>query len=136
MGNLEQNVIDAIPDDKLEELLTDPTKEKTVWRLHTLAYRLGIQGKDFLSIRTKAGEGLKALIISAASGAVPEGKELEKKDYKKHAQSWFKTGEGGRELAAKIFTLDAWPTLKPQLMPFCNAVRLAAGVTKTDDLLL
>ena len=134
-SDIEANIIGAMPDDKLEELLTDPAEEKTGWRLRTLADRLGIQEKDFDNIRAKAGAGLRALIIAAATGTVPEGKESQKKHYQSHAQTWFKTVGGGRELAGKVFALGAWPTLKPQLMPFCNAVRMAAGLTETGNLL-
>ena len=98
-----------MPDDKLEALLTDPEDDKTGMRLRTLAERLGIQEKDFASIKAKAGSGLKALILEAASGTVPEDKTAEKKHFQSHAQTWFKTVEGGRELAAKVFALDLWP---------------------------
>ncbi len=79
---------------------------------------------------------MRALIVAAALGTVPENKTSEKKIYKGHAQSWFKTVAGGRELAGKIFSLGAWPALKPQLMPFCNAVRKAVGLAELQDLVL
>ena len=60
-----------LPDDKLEALLTDPEDEKTGMRLRTLADRLGIQEKDFATIKATAGAGLKALILAAASGTRP-----------------------------------------------------------------
>ena len=133
-GCLEENIIGAVPDDKLEALLIDPADEKTGMRLRTLADRLGSQEKDFETIKTKAGAGLRALIIAAAKGTVPEEKTSEKKQYKAHAQTWFKTVDGGRELAGKIFSLGAWPMLKPQLMPFCNAVRKAVDLAEIQDL--
>ena len=71
-------------------------------RLRTLADRLGSQQKDFETIKTKAGPGLKAFILAAALGTVPEDKASEKKEYSKHAQTWFKTENGGRELAGKV----------------------------------
>jgi putative ATP-dependent endonuclease of OLD family len=130
-GCIEQNVIGAVPDDKLEALLIDPSGKKTGMRLRTLADRLGIAEKDFASIKAKAGAGLKALITDAAMGTVPEGKD---DDYKSHAQTWFKTADGGRELAAKMFSIDLWPLLKTELMPFCNAVRKALGLPELPDL--
>lgn len=131
-GCTEENIINALPDDKFESLLTDP--EKTGMRLRTLADRLGIPEKDFATIKTKAGSGLKALVLAAASGVVPEGKTAEKKHYQSHGQTWFKTIDGGRELAAKVFTLGIWPTLKPELLPFCNAVRKAVDLDEIQDL--
>jgi putative ATP-dependent endonuclease of OLD family len=133
-GCLEENIIRAVPDDKLEILLIDPEDDKTGMRLRTLADRLGSQEKDFETIKSKAGAGLKALILAAALGTVPEDKASEKKEYSKHAQTWFKTEEGGRELAAKIFSIGAWPMLKPQLIPFCNAVRKVVGLAEIEDL--
>ena len=133
-GCLEENIIRAVPDDKLEMLLIDPEDERTGMRRRTLADRLGSQEKDFETIKTKAGAGLKALILAAALGRVPEDMASEKKEYSKHAQTWFKTEDGGRELAGKIFSVGAWPTLKPQLIPFCNAVRKAVGLAEIEDL--
>jgi len=130
-GCTEENIINAMPDDKFEALFTDP--EKTGMRLRTLADRLGIPEKDFAAIKTKAGSGLKALVLAAASGAVPEGKTAEKKHYQSHGQTWFKTIDGGRELAAKVFTLGIWPKLKPELLPFCNAVRKAVDLDEIQD---
>jgi putative ATP-dependent endonuclease of OLD family len=132
-GCIEQNVIGAVPDDKLEMLIADPNEDiKTGRRLRTLADRLGIAEKDFPSIKAKAGAGLKALMIEAAMGTVPE--EAEKNVFKAHAQTWFKTPEGGRELAVKMFSLGLWPALKSELMPFCNAVRKALGMSELPDL--
>jgi putative ATP-dependent endonuclease of OLD family len=135
-GCIEQNVIGIVPDDKLEALLTDPEDKKTGMRLRTLAERLGLQEKDFATIKAKAGSGLKTLIVEAALGTVPQDKTTEKKHYQSHGQTWFKTMEGGRELAGKVFTLGLWPTLKPELMPFCNAVRKAVDLDEIPDLSL
>ncbi len=133
-GCIEENVIRALPDDRLEALLTDPEDEKTGMRLRTLADRLGIQEKDFATIKAKAGSGLKTVILEAALGTVPQDKAAEKKQYQSHGQTWFKTSAGGRELADKVFKLGIWPTLKPELMPFCNAVRKAVDLDEIPDL--
>jgi putative ATP-dependent endonuclease of the OLD family len=133
-GDIETNVIGAVPEENLEQLLIDPADEKTGWRLRTLADRLDIQEKDFPTLKAKAGTGLRALMMAAASGTVPEGKEAQKKQYKDHAKTWFKTVGGGRELADKSFSLGAWPTLKPQVLPFCNAVRAVATLPDLNDL--
>ncbi|EFI52792.1 ATP-binding protein [Afipia sp. 1NLS2] len=131
---IEENIVGATPDDKLETLLTDPRGEKTGMRLRTLADRLAIGEKDFASIKMKAGSGLKALIIEAALGTVPAGREAEKNQYKSHAGTWFKSVDGGRELAGKVFSLGLWPGLKPQLLPFCNASRKAVDLPEIPDL--
>jgi putative ATP-dependent endonuclease of OLD family len=135
-GCMEENIIGVLPDDKLEALLTDPEDDKTGMRLRTLADRLGIQGreKDFATIKAKAGSGLKALILTAVLGTVPNDKAAESKQYQSHGKTWFKSVDGGRELAAKVFGLDIWPKLKPQLMPFCNAVRKALDLDEIAEL--
>ena len=131
---IEENIIAVVPDDKLEAFITDPTGGKTGIRLRTLADRLGIADKDFAALKAKAGADFKARIVEAALGTVPTGKESEKNEYKAHAGRWFKSVDGGRELAGKLFSLALWPALKPQLLPFCNAVRTAIGLDEIADL--
>ncbi len=131
---IEENIIAVVPDDKLEAFITDPTGEKTGIRLRTLADRLGIADKDFAALKAKAGADFKARIVEAALGTVPTGKESDKNEYKAHAGRWFKSVDGGRELAGKLFSLALWPALKPQLLPFCNAVRTAIGLDEIADL--
>jgi putative ATP-dependent endonuclease of OLD family len=133
-GCIEENIIAAVPDDKLETLIIDPQGEKTGMRLRTLADRLGLQDKDFPALKAKAAAGLRAVMIEAALGKCPAGKEAEKKEYKSHAGTWFKSEPGGRELADKIFSVGLWPTLKPQLLPFCNAVRKSLKLDPETDL--
>ncbi len=131
---IEANIIAVVPDDKLEEFIADPAGEKTGVRLRTLADRLGIAEKEFSVLKAKAGTGFSALIVEAALGTVPADKESEKGEFKAHAGRWFKSVEGGRELADKLFSLALWPVLKPQLLPFCNAVRTAIGLSEIADL--
>ena len=97
------NIINAIYDEKLETLVIDRATIKTGMRLSTLANRRGCQGqeKDFETIKMKAGTGLRTVIVAAASRTVPADKISEKKQYRGHAQVWFKTAVGGRELAGK-----------------------------------
>lgn len=134
-GDIESNIVDALADDRIEAFITDPEDEKTGRRLRSLAMRLKIGPKDFASIKAAAGSELKRFIKEAAGGTVPEGTpEAEKKTYSKQSQDWFKTERGGRELAAKLFGLGVWPALKVQLLPFCNAVRAAAGLPALEDL--
>ena len=135
-GCIEQNIIDLVPDEELEALVTDPDDEKTGMRLRTLAVRLGIEDKSFATLSASAKGGLRAVVIEAATGHVPPEKaspKSERKIFEKHAQDWFKTLPGGRELEAKLFTLGIWPQLKDQLLPFCNAVRKAVGLAEIQD---
>jgi putative ATP-dependent endonuclease of OLD family len=134
VGCLEENIIRAIPENNLDALLIDPEDEKTGIRLRTLAVRLGEQNKELENIKKLAGTNFRTLILQAALGKVPEGKDDEAKEYKKHAQDWFKTASGGGELLEKMFSLGAWPEVKPQLMVFCNAVRKAVGLPEIQDL--
>ena len=133
-GCLEENIIGSLPNDKLETLLKDPADEKTGERLRTLADRLGSSDKTFATIKKMAGSDLKALILAATLGTVPKDKMSEKKQYQAHGQRWFKTFDGGHELAEKVFSLGLWPKLKPQIIPFCNAVRKAVGLAEIQDL--
>ena len=138
-GCTEENIINPLPDDKLEALLVDPENEKTGIRLRTLADRLGNQqDKDFQAIKATAGSDLKTVILAAALGKVPPDKSTtdkqEKKRYSSHGQNWFKTEEGGRELVRKTFSLGVWPALASQLMPFCNGIRKAVGLPEIENL--
>lgn len=133
-GCLEENIVAATPEHKLLDLLTDPLDEKTGMRMRALAERLGIEDKAFETIKTTAQGTLKPLIVAAAIGTVPEGREAEKRHYKGQTRNFFKTAEGGRELAEKLFSLGIWPALRPRLMPFCSAVRKAVDLPDINDL--
>jgi len=74
-------------------------------------------------------------MIDAAKGSVPaeiQDKD-EKKQYRGHSQKWFKSEDGGRELMEKVFSLDVWPAVKAELLPFCNAVRKAVELDDIAD---
>ncbi|MEH2546081.1 putative ATP-dependent endonuclease of OLD family [Bradyrhizobium sp. AZCC 2262] len=135
-GCLEENIIKLVQEAELEAFIQDPTGEKTGKRLRSLQERLGAESKDFAVLREEAGANLRQLIIEAATGTVPEGKESEKKHFESHARDWFKTLNGGQELAAKVFTFDLWPNLKEQLLPFANAVRRAVALPQITDIAL
>jgi putative ATP-dependent endonuclease of OLD family len=135
-GCIEENVIAAVADAQLEQFLAHA--DKTGDRLRTLADRLKIAEKEFPKVSAKAGANLKQCIIDAAKGAVPadiQDKD-EKKKLKSHCQQWFKNEDGGRELFDKVFSLGLWPTLKAELLPFCNAVRAAVELPAIADLKL
>ena len=133
-GCLEENIINAIPVEKLSDLIGVPEDDARGWRLRTLAMRLGSDDKDFETLKAIAGDQLRARIIEAATGKVPAGRADDAKAFKKHSQDWFKSVTGGRELADKLFHLGLWPQFKDQLMPFLNAVRNAVGLPELADL--
>ena len=135
-GCLEENVIKLVPKDRLEEFIRDQNGRPGD-RLRTLAVRLDIVDKDYSTINATSAD-LTNLIIEAATGAIPDDKKSldkgKKKALTKHAQRWFKSVEGGRELADKVFDFDLWPHLKDQLLPFLNAVRGAISLPEITDL--
>jgi putative ATP-dependent endonuclease of OLD family len=136
-GCLEENIIRLVPDDKLQALIEDPSGERTGERLRTLADRLGMPEKSFDTIKAKASD-IRALIIDAALGRIPSematAPDSEKKALKRHAKVWFKSFEGGRELAEKMVPLGVWPSVKGHLMPFVNAVRGVDHLPELADL--
>jgi putative ATP-dependent endonuclease of the OLD family len=132
-GCLDENIINLVPEDKLEALIED-ANGRTGMRLRTLAVRLGMEDKSFAAIKLKAGINLRAEIIEAALGKVPAGKEADKKQFESDSQTWFKTQIGGRELAQKVFSLGLWPSLKTSLLPFCNAVRKTVNLADVQDI--
>lgn len=132
-GCLEENLFGATPDAKLEALMADPAGERTGMRRQTLALRLGIEAKTFGDLAA-AGDRLRSAMIEAALGTVPPSCEEEKGTYKAHGGTWFKSLTGGRELSAKVFELGLWDDLRPQLLPFCNAVRAAINLPAIEDL--
>lgn len=129
-GCLEENIIKHVPLDRLEEFICDADGDSGV-RRRTLADRLGIVSKEFSAISTGTTD-LKKLIIEAASGSWPPDREEaskgEAKTWKKHGQDWFKSVAGGRELASKVSTLNLWPQINADLLPFVNAVRSAVSL--------
>jgi putative ATP-dependent endonuclease of the OLD family len=132
-GCLDENIINLVPADKFIKLIQD-FDGKGGMRLRSLARRLGIEDKTPSALKEKAGTGLRAVILEAALGKVPAGKETDKKLYESDSQTWFKTLAGGRELSAKMFSLGLWPILKVQLLPFCNAVRNAVGQPDIEEI--
>ena len=136
VGCLEENIIKLVPDERLEDFIKDSEGESGV-RRRTLAERLGIEEKDFSSIVNETSD-LKMLIIQAATGSIPDNMSDTpsdgKKALRKHSERWFKSVDGGRELAAKVFRFGLWPQLKEQLLPFLNAVRKAVSLPEISTL--
>jgi len=123
-GCIESNIVALLSDDKIEAFITPPDGGAGE-RLRTLAERLGIEDKALPNIQAATND-LRTLIVEAATGSVPDGlDESTKKAWKKHAERWFKSVDGGRELGEKVFSLGLWDSLKPQLEPFIRAVQHA-----------
>jgi putative ATP-dependent endonuclease of OLD family len=124
-GCLEENVIEHIADGDLENFIADPNGESGE-RLRTLAVRLQIEDKSYAAILAAASnpKSLRKLIIEAATGSVPDGiPDDQKKAFKSHGRTWFKSLGGGFELGSKMLQFNVWPKLEAQLLPFLNAVR-------------
>lgn len=137
-GNLERNVIPMFPSDHVPMLIEDPVNEKTGLRLRTLADRLGATDTTFDALSERARELLGAeaerwshplipWIVDAASGKVPDALAAEaparRNPFKGHASAWFKSVEGGHELAQKVCSSGVWEQqLEPLLRPFFEAV--------------
>ena len=135
-GCLEEQVIPLFDDTVLLALIEDPNGEKTGMRLRCLAERLALEDATFQSISEVAGADLKKLIVDAAAGNFPDDPSLttdDKKRMKGWCKSWFKTEEGGRELAKKVFDLSVWPSVRPTILPFVNAIRQTLGETPIGD---
>lgn len=126
-GCLEENMLPMFGADKLRDLIEDADGGRTGIRLRTLADRLGIKQTAFEDISAAAGPAFVQLIVQAATGYVPDavkGDKAQAKEYKGHARQWFKSTDGGRELAQKLFSLNVWSGARPVLMPFLNAIRV------------
>lgn len=135
-GCLEENIIPMFKREDLERLIEDAVGERTGMRLRTLADRLNINEKTFDAVASAAGEGLLALIVEAAIGHVPEslkGNKGKANEFKAHAKVWFKSLEGGKELADKMFELGAWTVAKPKLLPFANAIRTCINLPSVSE---
>lgn len=138
-GCIEENILRAVTDHRLEEFLIDPDGEETGARLRTLADRMSMGNeKSFAALQAKGGAELRGFILAAATGDVPAGvvERQAMKTLKAHARCWFKSHEGGRELAKKTFQLGCWPAVRQELLPFCNAVRRALGLEDIPDVQL
>jgi putative ATP-dependent endonuclease of OLD family len=136
-GCTEQNVIGAVPEENLLELLKDADGELDSYRLRTLADRLGLQDKTVKAIDTAlktAGQTWRSVIIAAATGSKQGAPDGQDKAWKKHSQQWFKSTDGGRELAQKMVVLSAWSDIQPKLLPLINAVLTVVGKPALEKL--
>ncbi|TXF99220.1 ATP-dependent nuclease [Massilia arenae] len=136
-GCTEDNVIRAVPEENLIELLKDSEGELDSYRLRTLAERLGLQDKTPEAIDTAlraADRSWRSLIIAAATGSKHGAPDGQDKAWKKHSQQWFKSTDGGRELAERMVALGGWNDIEPKLLPLINAVLTLAGKPALEEL--
>lgn len=132
-GSTEENIVALVDENQLTELIKNEDGLFDPERCLTLATRLGIEDRSVETIVDKAPD-LRALIIAAATGSKEGAPDQDaEKTWKKHGRRWFKSEAGGRELATKMFALGVWPALKPQILPFLNAVRAALGQSEIQD---
>ncbi|ABE62793.1 ATP-dependent endonuclease of the OLD family-like protein [Nitrobacter hamburgensis X14] len=132
-GCLEENVIKHVMDKDLMALALDP-EGASGRRLRTIAVRLNLSVKDETSILNACGTPeyryakLRSIIIAAATGD-DEGapNDEAKKEWRRHSQEWFKSLQGGAELAVKAMDLKVWPKIEADLLPFINALGSAFG---------
>lgn len=138
IGNMEQNVIPMFPTEQVRALIEDPADEKTGLRMRTLADRLDIADATFDVLTERARERLGAAaeqwnhplipwIVDAASGKVPDALRgappAQRNPFKGHASAWFKSVEGGHELARKVHASGVWDQqLEALLSPFFQAI--------------
>ena len=132
-GCTEQNIISLVADGRLEELVDHDDAGKVAERRLTLADRLGIEDRSLEAIRATSTD-FRALVSAAATGSKEDAPdEATKKRWGRHGRLWFKSEAGGRELASKMFALGVWPSVRPGVMTFLNAVRDALGECAISD---
>lgn len=130
-GCIEENILPLVPDDELEAFIT-PNEGSAGARLRTIADRLELEDKSYATL--SAHKDFRATLIQAAMGTASDhlGDE-EKKQWKAHARTWFKSVEGGEELARKVFASSVWNALQAQLTPFVDAIREKTIQTRVGD---
>jgi putative ATP-dependent endonuclease of the OLD family len=134
-GCLEENILGLFPDDKLEDVIIDPTGDLTGERLRTLQVRLQTQDKQFTTLKA-ATPDLRAVIIAAATGKVPDSvtNDEERKAYRKHSGLWFKSEPGGRELATKAIRHGVLNQLESKFLPFVQSIFRALDLPEPKSL--
>jgi len=125
VGCTEENILVHLSDEQLVAFVQDPSGELTGMRLRTISDRLGV-GKmtynELVSECESRNISIREIVQSAATGSKEGAPENEEKAWGKHGQVWFKTEEGGAELAKKAFDLSVWPQISGEILPLVNAV--------------
>jgi putative ATP-dependent endonuclease of OLD family len=133
VGCLEDNVIAEYDEKQLESLLLDRDGDHDSYRLRTLADRLELNDKSFSNICART-DNLRALILAAATGDSHNLTGSDKKVWKSHSQSWFKSVSGGRELASKADEVGVIKKLEPKLLPLVNSILRSVGHHQVESL--
>ena len=131
MGCTEQNVVAEIDEILLPELIKDDDGLFDGDRLRTLADRLSLENKEFDNIKANTDD-LRKLIIEAATGDKSGASIGREKEWAKHAQKWFKSEVGGRELAQKMVSLGAWTKIQAKVSPLINYITGLKATTKIE----
>lgn len=137
-GCLEENILPLFRYEDLKRVIEDHEGERTGMRLRTLADRLDIKDSTFEAVSDAAAAcgGLMPFIVQAAIGYVPVSMINDKakaKSFKAHARLWFKSLEGGKELADKMFEFGVWPNVSSKLLPFLNAIRITMDMPSLPE---
>lgn len=136
-GCTEEAVISAIPENQIPALIGTEGEYLTGTRLQHLKVRSGAEERTLDSINAAldgSGKTLKQLVIEAASGKSDDAPDGEKKAWKSHSSSWFKSEAGGAELAQKAISLGGWDDLSARLRPLITAILASVGVTVTENI--
>lgn len=137
-GCTEKVVIEAIPEEKLWQLLNDSDGDISGARLRTISDRLEIESKERADIEAEIADRpnltLRQLIIGASSGSTDGAPLTKSKEWKSHGKNWFKSEEGGRELAAKMVALGGSPSVSQSLLPLVNAILAGASLSRLEQL--
>lgn len=130
-GCIEENILPLVPASELEAFIT-PEGTTAGARLRTIADRLGVDDNRFASLSVRPD--FRTTLVEAAMGRLRDDlRDDKKKQWKAHAKTWFKSVEGGEELARKVLASSCWRTLKPQLDPFVDAIREKTMPRKAAD---
>ena len=161
--NVISSILSVVEIDCLHQFIMHPDPQRTNKRLQSLAFRhknLNINRnatpkeavdqilqyiekskeiKKFVGVERKkaAFNLLKRIIIEAASGFKPAGiPDNQRHIYKGHGSDWFKSIEGGQELAEKMFLFGAWgqTEIKDLILPNIKANLNVIGTDQIDDL--
>ncbi len=133
-GCTEAHLLSLVTEEQLCAMMRHSDAGVLAERRVTLAERLEIKDSSLQAIKA-ASSDLRALMIAAATGSKAGApNDVAAKVWGRHGRRWFKSVDGGRELAKKMFALDVWPQLKPVLMPFINAIRAGVNQSARADL--
>ncbi|MEP1832079.1 MAG: AAA family ATPase [Hyphomonas sp.] len=136
-GCTEEAVISAIPNDQIPSLIGVEGEDQTGTRLQHLKVRSGAEERTLDSICAAldgTGKTLKQIVIEAASGNSDHAPEVDRKAWKRHSSSWFKSEAGGAELARKAIELGGWNELSERLLPLLAAILASVDLTVSEYL--